>query len=290
MPYRRQTASSSAPAAPRLGAYHDEAPYSVAAALRCHLGHRGRRLCDHRQVHLLGQVVYGCHAPHPAHGLGMRIYHIDRAGEAAGHDVAQDGPAHCAGMAARAHHGDRVRLQQRAQARHVRAAFPAGHRLQVAAQPVRIFAAWQVEGQLDHAGGYPPLRGKAGVGEYPEHRRVLRQRLRGERAQATLPRLPDQVLEQQAGDTAAVHVIGDGERDLRGAGLLGRFVGGDADQPAALPCQQRRMAGIRLAADPLGFLPGRARARAEEPQVRAVPRHGGMHRAHRAQRPAAGPA
>ena len=78
-----------------------------------------------------------------------------------------------------------------------------------------------------------------------------------------------------------MHVIGDGERDLRHAGLPGQLVGADADQPAVLPGQQRRMLGIGLAADPPGFLLGRARAHAEKPQVHVVRRHGSMHRAHR---------
>ena len=171
--------------------------------------------------------------------------------------------------------------QQRAQARHIRPAFPARHGLQVMAQPVIVVAAGQGEGQLDRVPGDPPPGGQAGVGEYPQHRRVLRQRLRGERRQAALPRLPDQVLQQHAGDPAAVHVIGDGERHLRHAGLPGQLISADAGQPAVLPGQQRRMVGIGLAADPPGFLLGRARAHAEEPQVHVVRRHGRVHRADR---------
>ena len=171
--------------------------------------------------------------------------------------------------------------QQRPQARHVRPAFPARHRLQVTAQPAVVVAAGQREGQLDHTLGDPPLRGQASVREYPEHRRVLRQRLGGERPQAALPCLPDQVLQQQAGDTAAVHVIGDGERHLCHAGLPGQLISADAGQPAVLPGQQRRVVGIRLAADPPGFLLGRGRAHAEEPQVHVVRRHGRVHRADR---------
>jgi hypothetical protein len=40
-----------------------------------------------------------------------------------------------------------------------------------------------------------------------------------------LPRLPDQMLEQQAGDTVPVHLVRDGGRDLRDAGLPSGFVG-----------------------------------------------------------------
>ena len=80
-----------------------------------------------------------------------------------------------------ADHGDRSRPQQRAQAGHVRPAFPAGHRLQVTAQPVIVFAIRQGEGQLDHLTGYPPLRGQAGIREDAQHRGVLGQRLCEER-------------------------------------------------------------------------------------------------------------
>ena len=43
-----------------------------------------------------------------------------------------------------------------------------------------------------------------------------------------------------------------------------------AGEPAVLPGQQRRMIGIRLAADPPGFPLGCARAHAEKPQVNVV--------------------
>jgi hypothetical protein len=98
-------ASSSACGAPAGSCYY-EASDSVATALRRHLGHRGRRHGNHCQVDLLGEVVDGCHARHPVDGLGMRIYRIDGPGEAASHDVVQDGPSHGAAAAARAHHGD----------------------------------------------------------------------------------------------------------------------------------------------------------------------------------------
>ena len=77
----------------QAGSYHDEGPDPVAAALRRHFGHGGRRHRDHRQVHLPGQVIDRSHAGHSLHGPGMRIHRVDRPGEAARHDVAQDGPA-----------------------------------------------------------------------------------------------------------------------------------------------------------------------------------------------------
>ncbi len=68
----------------------------------------------------------------------------------------------------------------------------------------------------------------ASIGWTSTHRRVLRQRLRGERLQAALPRLPDQVLQQHAGDPAAVHVIGDGERDFRRGSFRCQFRAGSS--------------------------------------------------------------
>ena len=129
-------------------AEHDQGPDPMAAALLGDLGHRGRRYRDHRQVNLPGQVIDRCHAGHSLRGRGVRIDRVDRTGEAAGHDVVQDGPAHAAAAAARAYHRDRPRLQQRAQAGHIRPAFPARHRFQVIALPVFVLAGGQGEAQL----------------------------------------------------------------------------------------------------------------------------------------------
>jgi hypothetical protein len=135
---------------------------------------------------------------------------------------------------------------------------------------VFVLAHRQREGQFNHAPCYPPLRRQACVREYAEHRRVPCQRLSGESPEAALPRPPDQMLKQQAGDTTAMHVIRDSERNLRHTGLPGGLVSGDTDQSVTLPGQQRHMIGIRLATDPPGFPLGHARAHTEKPQVNVV--------------------
>ena len=87
----------------------DEGPDPVAAALLRHPGHRRRRHRDHRQVYPLGQVLDRRHAGHSLHlhGLSALIDRVDRTGEAARHDVVQDGASHSGATAARARHGDR---------------------------------------------------------------------------------------------------------------------------------------------------------------------------------------
>ena len=104
-----------------------------AAARRGHLGEGGRGHRDDGQVHVLRQVLDGGQARQALQRRSVRVDRVDRPGEAAGHDVVQDLPAHRAAAPARAHDGDRRRPQQMAQAGHVRAAPPGRHRVQVVA-------------------------------------------------------------------------------------------------------------------------------------------------------------
>ena len=80
------------------------------------------------------------------------------------------------------------------------------------------------------------------------------QGLRGERGDLVNPGERDQVLEQQGGDAAVVHVIGHRERDLgRIPGAVrpgGRVVAAAADHLISRQRQQRRVAGSGPPADP----------------------------------------
>ena len=49
---------------------------------------------------------------------------------------------------------------------------------------------------------------QAGAGEHAQHGRVVQQRRGGERGQPAPPGQRHQVLEQQRGDAAVVHVVG----------------------------------------------------------------------------------
>ena len=217
MPYRRQIASRSAPAAPRPEVITVRAPdargcpQSAATAGTAGGGHR-----DDRQVH----VARAGRRPRPAHGtpsMGrrVRVDRVDRPGEAAGHDVVQDGPAH----------GDRRRRLAPMTATDAGAAGAAG---------------WP---RRRGSPGWPPSPGsRPGAGR--RRRRAAGRSARTapsascrrtgspasantrsiaalsasvvarERGQAAQPGQRDQVLQQQGGDAAPVQVVGDGEGDL----------------------------------------------------------------------------
>ena len=175
----------------------------------------------------------------------------------------------------------RGRLQQVPHAGNVRAALPDGHRFQVVIEALVGLAAREREGQLHHAVGALPLHRQAGIGEDPEHRGVIRERLRGEELQLPAPGDRYQVLKQQGGHPPAVHRVRDGEGDLSGAFLARGLVACDTDQRPLLPRQQCRVVGTRRPADALRLLLGSARAEAEESQVHVVRGHRRVHVAHR---------
>ena len=70
------------------------------------------------------------------------------------------------------------------------------------------------EAQLDHAGVVRVVGGVAGVGEDPDHPRVLREHLGDEALDAALPGGGGEVLQQQRADAAALLRVVDDEGDL----------------------------------------------------------------------------
>ena len=83
------------------------------------------------------------------HAVAVRVNGVDLAGEAAAHDVVQDGPADGGRPAARADHRHGPRLQHRPQARHVGPALPARYRVQVTVHVRVCVVTGQREGQLN---------------------------------------------------------------------------------------------------------------------------------------------
>ena len=167
-------------------------------------------------------------------------------------------------------------------ARHVRGPLPHGDRIAVGAQGGVRLVGGQRERQVIHAVHQGALRLQPGVGEYPQHGRVLAQRLRGKGAEPPAAAQRDQVLQQQHADAAVLQVIGDRERDLRGQGPgTGLLVGAAADHLAVQHGQQRRVIRPGLAAYPARLPLGRERAHAEKTQVQVVRGHLGVHVPHR---------
>ena len=230
-----------------------------------------RRRSNDRQVDCPGQSGRRRDAGNAVQLGHGRVDRVDGAGEAAGHDAVQDGPPDRAGPPAGADDRDRGRRQHMPQAGHVGRPLPLGHRLTVGAEGDVLLAGRQREGEVVHAVVQGAVRLQPGVGEHPQHGRVLAQRLRGEGAQAAAPGQRDQVLHQQHADAAVVHVIGDRKGDL---GRPGRgsvaLVAAAADQLAVQHGEQRGVVRRGLTADPARLPFGRARAHAEEAQVQTV--------------------
>ncbi len=110
-----------------------------------------------------------------------RIHRVHLPAEAAGHEVVQDRTAHRADLAARANDGDRGRLEEMAQARHIGTALPERHRFQVTVEMTVGVIAGEREAEVNHPVGELPLGRKPGGSEHAQHGGVGRERLGGER-------------------------------------------------------------------------------------------------------------
>ena len=233
-----------------------EGPDAAFPALRRDLGERlAAGTAITARSTLCGKRIHRGQAGQALQGGGPRVDRVHRAGEPTGHDVPQDLPAHGSAPPARADHGHRRRVQQVPQALDIRAALTRRHGIQIPVQ-ARAGGFGEREGQFHHAIGHPPLNRQPGIGEDPEHRRVLCQRLGRECAQPALPGDRHQVLQQERRDPLAVHVVGYGERDFGDTWLACGFVARHSDQAVTKPGEQRRVVG--------SWLPGRrARARCQ---------------------------
>jgi len=214
---------------------HHQRLYSPLPAVLGDLEHRPGRRGDDRQVDLVRQRGRRQQATDAVQLRRMRVDRVDRAGKTAGDDALQDGPPDRSGAPARADDRHRGRHQHVPHTRHVGGPLPHGDRIAVGAQGGVRLVGRQRERQVIHAVHQGALRLQPGVGEYPQHGRVLAQRLRGKGAQPPAAGQRDQVLRQQHADAAVMHVIGDRKSDLRGPGPgPGPLVGAAADH---LPVQ-----------------------------------------------------
>ena len=165
------------------------------------------------------------------------------------------------------------------QAGDIRMTLPLGHRVQVAVQADARAVSGQRDGHVDDPIVGVTVNRQAGVGKDLEHRRVLGQRLPGERGDLVAPGVEDQMLQQQGPDALVVHVVGDRESHLGSVVRLlrQRLVADAADHLTAHQRKQRHPARSWLPADPprLGF--GRRPAEAEEAKVGVIRRHRLVH-------------
>jgi hypothetical protein len=120
---------------------------------------------------------------------------------------------------------------------------PAGHRVQIGAGLPEGRQARDRNGQIHHAIADPAPQRQPRVAEQAQHSIVVRQHLSGEGLHAAGPSQGDQVLEQQRGDTAPVHAVGGGQRDLRGHPARVQLVTGHSRQFVAQQAEQCDHAG-----------------------------------------------
>ena len=251
------------------------------AALPHDAGDGGGRHRDDGEVGRLRQLRYRPYAPQPVDLGRVRVHRVDAPGEARPADVPQDRLADGVLRAARSHHSHRGRVQQVRQAGHVGQLRAACYCRQVPAVLAQCGLPGNRHGQPDYAVGPAPQHAEPGVGEDLQHRRVIRQCLRGERRQLADPGQRNQVLKQQRGDAAAVHLVRDGKGDFRLARGRGRLVARRADDRAVDGGEQRGVIGPGGAAEPPRLLLGGVLAHAEEPHVEIRRRHRLVHAADR---------
>ena len=253
---------------------HHQRPDAAVPALPGHLHDLRRRHRHYRQV---GRLRQRGDRPDAADSLELTTLRADRvhpSGETGVADVAQDDPAGRGRIAAHANHRDRRRVQQWLQAGHSGLPVPTGHGVQIGAGLAEGRVARDRHGQLHHAVVILAPHRQPGVAEQVQDGVVVRQHLGGERRHATDPGHRDQVLKQQRGDTAAVHAIGDRQRDLRSRLAGTELVAGHSHQlVVAEQAEQRHPARTIVQADPPGLPLGRDPARAEETEVQVVRRH-----------------
>ncbi len=151
---------------------------------------------------------------------GGTVDRVERAGEAARQQVAQQRTADAHGVASGADHRDGAGCEQALHRPRLGAVLAGAHDRE------GLLGRRQVELEMEHAVGEAALLGVAGLGEDLGHLAVLRQHLGDEAADAALARGRGDVLQQRGGDTAALVRVLHQERDLR--------LGAGAGRPAGL--------------------------------------------------------
>ncbi len=120
-----------------------------------------------------------------SHGVALQFHRVNWPGESVGDDVVQDLPADGAATAPGADHGHRLRQQQVAQARDVRATGPSGHHVQIVNELTAVVPV-DPHVELDQAVDELALDRQARVGKDPLHGNVVGQGLGGERREPAL--------------------------------------------------------------------------------------------------------
>ncbi len=171
---------------------------------------------EHGEVDRPGYAAQRAVRGHPGQfggALGQRVVDgVQRSGEAAGPQPAQDLAARAAGPAAGADDGDRARGEQPLDGAGLGALLAGAH------DGERGGSGFEVEGQVHGSVGEAAPLGVAGVGEHLDHLAVGGQHLGLEPADAALAGDGGDVLQQGGGQPAALVGVLDEEGDLGAVG------------------------------------------------------------------------
>ena len=174
------------------------------------------------------------------HHAAFGVHRHRDAGEAAGHDGAEDRAADAALAVRGAHDGDRGGGEQRAQRGHGGDVRAVGRALLVA------LGRAQVEREVDLAEFGLAAGVEACACEDAEHRAVAGHHLGVEARDRAGRRDLGELLEQPRGQAAAVHLVGHREGDLGGRRLAESLIARDGDDAPA-EVRQQRHAGVAVA-------------------------------------------
>ena len=204
--------------------------------------HELGRQADDREVDHVGHVRDRRVRGHAADGPAIPVDRIGRTGEVGGQHVPEELAADRATAAGRPDHGNRFRLEERAER--------GGHREVVALVDARavLLGGRDREADLELARVQLSRHLQAGALEHSQHRRVVQLDLRDEALDAFLGGERGEPLEQAGTDPASLQLVRDGERGLRGSRvaqavvladrhdpLVAAGAGQRADEHAALP-------------------------------------------------------
>ena len=248
------------------GGDHDHVAHARRGAVAHHLLHRGRRDGDDGQIHALAGSADARVGPQPLDLARARVDRVDRSSEPGPLQVRDQGGADRARPPRRSDHGHRARVEQRAHALGRRDPLARVGRL---AGTLRLLGG---KGEMHHAGLGGAGDHEAAGGEDLEHPVVLAEDVGLELAHPAGASDADEMVEQQRADAAALVLVGNGERHLRGGRLAGQHgVAADPDDPLLSVLEQgghqgdfldevepRELVELRVGESPLG---------AEEPVV-----------------------
>ena len=189
--------------------------HDVEDARRRH-GHDGK-------IRRHGQVVRRGDGVDAEHRVVLRVDGVHGPGEATGEDVAQHLVSDGLGPGTRADHGDRLRGEQRTQARGI------GRALAIVDRGHDPRARLEVEREPDDAVLEAALGREAEVANHPDHRGVLGENLSHEPLDPVAPGDAGQMLDEQRADAFVLVVVVDEKCDL-GRGPAQPFEGRHADQ------------------------------------------------------------